>query len=394
VSGPLEGVRVLDLSRLLPGAFATALLGDLGAEVIKVEQPGVGDPMRAYEPKIGEASSFTWITDRNKRSIVVDLRDPRGVDVVLRVAASCDLAVEGFRPGVADRLGVGYDALHAANPAIVLCSLSGFGADGPVAQDAAHDINYISRAGILSVNGIDGRLAIPGVQLGDLAGALHGVAGLLAALYAAERTGAGDHVDVGLADGAFALHSAQLGPHFATGEVPGAGDGMLTGAFPCYQVYTCADGLLLAVGALEPHFFVNLCAAVGRPDLAATHSDPSALPAWRALFAARPRARWLELLEGADACTGLVNDVAAAVADPQLRHREMIVELEHPTAGPHLQIGTPIKLRERPGGVQRPAPALGADTVAVLTEAGLTPSYVDDLLAAGVVAAAHDRSPA
>ena len=386
MSGPLEGVRVLDLSRLLPGAFATGLLGDLGAEVIKVEQPGVGDPMRAYEPRIGDVSSFTWITDRNKRSIVVDLRDGRGVEAVLAVAASSDLAVEGFRPGVADRLGVGYDALHGANPAIVLCSLSGFGSSGPEAQVAAHDLNYIGRAGILSVTGIDGRVAIPGVQLGDVAGALHGVAGLLAALHAARRTGLGDHVDVSLTDGAFALHSAQLGPYFATGAVPGAGDGMLTGAFPCYQAYTCADGLLLAVGALEPHFFDRLCAAIGRPDLAPTHSDPSALPTWRALFAARPRAEWLALLDGTDTCTGPVHDLADAVADPQLRHREMVVEMEHPTAGPQLQVGTPVKLRRRPTGPRTPAPALGADTVAVLREAGLPAAAVDALLADGVVA--------
>jgi crotonobetainyl-CoA:carnitine CoA-transferase CaiB-like acyl-CoA transferase len=386
-------VRVLDLTRLLPGAFATGLLGDLGADVIKVEQPGVGDPMRAYDPQLGDASSFTWITDRNKRSIALNLRDPRGVEVVHRLAATCDAALEGFRPTVADRLGVGYDALRAVNPALVYCSLSGFGADGPLAATAGHDINYVGRAGILSLNGIDGRPAIPGTQLADIGGSLLGVCGLLAALLAAGRTGRGDHVDMALTDGAFALHSVALGPHFVAGHVPGAGTEMLTGGQPCYQIYLCADGLRLTVGALERHFWRNLCVAVGRPDLEPTHTDPDALPTWRALFATRPRHAWLELLDGTDTCTGPLNDLAEAVADPQLRHREMVIELEHPTEGARLQLGTPIKLHERPGGIRTPAPALGADTRDVLREAGYEPSDIDALLAAEVAVAADERSP-
>jgi crotonobetainyl-CoA:carnitine CoA-transferase CaiB-like acyl-CoA transferase len=392
--GPLEGIRVLDLTRLLPGAFATALLGDLGADVIKVEQPGVGDPMRTYAPTIGDASAFTWVADRNKRSVALNLRDPRGVEVVHRLAAACDVVIEGFRPGVADRLGIGYDALREINPAIVSCSLSGFGADGPLSDAVGHDINYVGRAGLLSVTGLEGRSAIPGTQLADIGGSLLGVAGLLAALVAASRTGRGDHVDLALTDGAFALHSVALGPHFATGHVPGPGTEMLTGGHPCYQIYPCADGLSLTVGALEPHFWRNLCAAVGRPDLEPTQTDPSALEQWRALFAARPRHEWLELLDGTETCTGPLNDLAAAVADPQLRHREMVVELEHPAEGPLPQLGTPVKLRERPGGVRTAAPALGADTRDVLAEAGYDTGEIDGLLAAGVAAAADQRTPA
>jgi crotonobetainyl-CoA:carnitine CoA-transferase CaiB-like acyl-CoA transferase len=393
VSGPLGHIRVLDLSRLLPGAFATALLGDLGAEVVKIEQPGTGDPMRGYEPLLGDSSAFHWVSDRNKRSVALNLRDPRGVEAVLRLAERCDVAIEGFRPGVADRLGIGYDALRAVNPALVYCSLSGFGAGGPLAAEAGHDINYVGRAGLVSVTGVEGRPAIPGTQLGDLGGALLGVAGLLAALVAAQQTGQGDHVDVALTDGAFALHSVALGPHFVTGHVPGAGTEMLTGGHPCYQLYTCADGRMLTVGALEPHFWRNLCVAVGRADLEPTHTDPTALPVWRALFATRTRDAWLELLAGTDTCTGPVNDLAEAVADPQLRHREMVIELEHPTEGVQRQLGTPIKLRERPGGVRTAAPALGADTRDVLVEAGYHPSEIEALLAAGVAAAADERTP-
>jgi crotonobetainyl-CoA:carnitine CoA-transferase CaiB-like acyl-CoA transferase len=391
---PLAGLRVLELGSFIAGPFAGQLLGDLGAEVVKVEQPGVGDPMRAYEPQLDGSSAFHWIADRNKRSVALNLRDPRGVDAVLRVAESSDVVLEGFRPGVADRLGVGYDALRARNSALVYCSLSGFGTDGPLAAQAGHDLNYVGRAGQVSVTGVEGRPAIPGTQLGDLGGSLFGVAGLLAALVAAQRTGRGDHVDVSLTDGAFALHSIHLGPHFATGHVPGAGTELLTGGHPCYQLYACADGKLLTVGALELPFWRNLCTAVGRPDLEPTHSDPSALDAWRAVFATRSRDEWLEILAGTDTCTGPDNDLAEAVADPQLRHREMVVEAEHPTLGPLPQLGTPVKLREQPGGVRSPAPALGADTRAVLEEAGLRPSQIDELLAAGVAAAAEERSSA
>jgi crotonobetainyl-CoA:carnitine CoA-transferase CaiB-like acyl-CoA transferase len=394
MTGPLDGVRVLDLTRLLPGAFAGATLGDLGADVVKVEQPGIGDPMRAYEPRLGDSSAFHWIADRNKRSVVLNLRDARGVDAVLRIATRSDIVLEGWRPGVADRLGVGYEAMRAANPALVYCSLSGFGATGPLAAEAGHDINYVGRAGQVSVNGVEGRPAIPGMQIGDLGGALFGVVGLLAALVRAQRTGTGDHVDVSLTDAAFALHSIHLGPHFATGAVPGAGTELLTGGYPCYQLYACADGRLLTVGALELPFWRNLCAAVERPDLEPTHSDPGAVPVWRAVFAQRTRDEWLEVLAGTDTCTGPVLDLGEAAADAQLRVRGMVVETEHPTLGTVRQLGTPIKLREQPGGVRSPAPALGADTRAVLRETGMADGQIDELIATGVAQAAEEAHAA
>lgn len=393
-SGPLAGIRVLDLTRLLPGAFATGLLGDLGAEVLKVEQPGVGDPMRVYEPRIGDASAFTWVTDRNKRSIALNLRDPRGIEALLRLAAGVDVLVEGFRPGVTDRLGVGYEAVRAVNPAIVYCSITGYGADGPLATEAGHDVNYVGRAGLLSVTGVDGRPAIPGVQVGDLAGgSLLGVAGLLAALVRAQRTGEGDHVDVSMTDGAFALHAVLLGAFFAEGRVPAIAGEMLNGRNPCYALYECADARYLTVGALEPPFWRALCETVGRPDLLSTQFDPAALPVWRELFLGRPRDEWLALFDGRDACVGPLNDLGEAVEDPQLRHRGMVLELEHPTAGPTPQLGTPIKLRERPAGVRSPAPVLGDSTRVLLAEVGYAPDAVDALIADGVAQEAAAVTP-
>ena len=231
--GLLDGIRVLDLSRLLPGGFGTGLLADLGAEVVKVEQPGLGDYMRWMEPKIGDESAASWVVDRGKRSIAVDLKTERGVEVVRRLARNADAFVESFRPGVVDRLGVGYEALRAENPRLVYCSISGYGQDGPLRRAAGHDLNYIGRAGILSITGADGRPAIPGVQIGDLGGgALVGMVGLLAALVRAARSGEGEYVDVSMTDAAFALLSVHLGDHFATGVVPGPERMLLNGAYP------------------------------------------------------------------------------------------------------------------------------------------------------------------
>jgi crotonobetainyl-CoA:carnitine CoA-transferase CaiB-like acyl-CoA transferase len=367
-TGPLAGLRMLDLTRLLPGAYATGLLGDLGAEVIKVEQPGTGDPMRAMGPRLHGTSAFSWVTDRNKRSIALNLRDARGVDAFLRLAERADAVLEGFRPGVADRLGVGYEAVRAVNPRLVYCSISGYGADGPLVREAGHDVNYLGRAGVLSVSG-----AIPGVQVADLAGgALMALTGLLAALLHAARTGEGDHVDVSMTDGSFSLLAMSLGAYFADGRVPGAGTELLNGGVPCYGVYECADGRALTVGALERPFWEALCDGVGRLDLIDTQFDPDARETWRRLWRTRARDEWLARLAGRDACVGPVNDLAEAVRDPQLVHRGMVRDD---------QVGTPLRLRERPPSLRTPAPALGESTRALLAEVGLD---ADVLIAAGV----------
>lgn len=383
--GPLAGLRVLDLTRLLPGAFATSILADLGADVIKVEAPDTGDPMRGYEPKIGRDSAFHWVSNRNKRSIVVDLRAPQGAEVVLRLAAVSDVLIESFRPGVADRLGVGEDAVLTRNPNVVYCSLNGYGSDGPLAHQAGHDIDYAGRAGVVNLTGVDGRPVIPGVPLADLSGSLLALVGILAAIVGRHASGAGNRVDVSLSDAAFALQTLNLAAYFATGDVPGPGTEMLTGRLPCYQLYRCGDGRWLAVGALERPFWLNLCNAVGRNDLEDTQNDPSAVEVWQELFATRTRPEWLALLQDADACCGPVNDLAEAIDDPQLSHREMVLRQNHPIAGSHPQVGFPIKLRTQPASLYAPAPGLGEHTRAVLLEAGFTAEEVAVLVDAGVI---------
>lgn len=385
--GPLAGVRVLDLSRLLPGGFCTALLGDMGADVIKVEQPVSGDYMRWGDPKFGSESAASWVIDRNKRSLSLNLKDPAGVEALLALVPTAQVIVEGFRPGVVDRLGVGYEAVSAVNPAIVYCSISGYGQGGPLRLSPGHDINYTGRAGILSITGpAAGLPAIPGVQIADLgAGGLFGAAGILAALYRARETGEGDHIDISMTDGALAWLSIHLEDYFASGELPGREQMILNGHYPCYNVYECADGRHLTVGAIEEQFWEALCAGVERPDLLPTRLEEAAISSWREVFLTRPRDEWVALLE-LTACVGPVNDFEEAAREPQLRERGMVVEQEHPEAGTVSQLGSPVHMRNHPVGVRSPAPRLGADTRQLLAEAGYEKGRIDALLASGTAA--------
>lgn len=381
-TGPLRGVRVLDLTRLLPGGFATAMLADLGAEVIKVEQPGQGDYMRWDDPKIGDESAHNWTNDRNKKSIALNLKDPNAVAALKKLAETADVVFEGFRPGVVDRLGVGYEDIKKINPKIVYCSLTGYGQDGPLVKEPGHDLNYAARAGITSITGPkDGVPTLIGVQIADLGGgALMSLTGILSALYRAATTGEGDHVDISMTDGAFAWTSIWMGDHFATGDVPKAGEMMLNGASPCYQVYECADGKFLTVAAVEEQFFAELCEVIGRPELTETQFHSDQIPMWREIFLEKTRDEWLEVFTGHDVCVGPVNDFAEAATDPQLTHREMIVDLERPGHGTFKQIGSPIKLKEHPTQIRTASPGLGEHTVEILTEAGLSAEEIERIL--------------
>jgi crotonobetainyl-CoA:carnitine CoA-transferase CaiB-like acyl-CoA transferase len=385
--GPLAGVRVLDLSRLLPGGFCTAALGDLGADVVKIEQPGIGDYMRWGEPKFGAESAASWTIDRNKRSVALDLKNPDGVTALLSLARGAEVVVESFRPGVVDRLGVDYDAVRAVNPAIVYCSITGHGQDGPLRLTPGHDINYVGRAGILDITGpADGLPAVPGVQVADLGtGGLFSAVGILAALLRARETGEGDHIDISMTDGAFAWLTVHMADHFASGVDPGREGMILNGRFPCYNVYRCADGRHITVGAIEEQFWEVLCERVGRADLLPTRNDPDAIDTWREVFLARPRDQWVALLED-DACVGPVNDFAEAAADPQMVGRGMVVDQQHPEVGTVRQLGSPVKMRNHAVGVRGPAPKLGADTRALLAEAGYSEERISALFASGAAA--------
>jgi len=388
VPGPLTGVRVLDLTRLLPGGVLCALLADLGADVVKIEEPTLGDYMR-WEPKrIGPESAASWIVGRGKRSLAVDLKRPEGVELVLTLAEQAQVVIEGFRPGVTERLGIGYDAVAARNPQIVYASLTGYGSDGPMRDIAGHDINYISYAGVLGMTGPPGGpVCPPGVQVGDLGGATILGIGLLAALYSADRTGRGSRVEVAMYDAALAWTSIHAGELWASGEVPDPGEMLLNGKYPCYNVYVCADGKYLSVGAVEPKFWASFCTAIERSDLVERITDPSARADVAAVLAGRTRDDWVALLAPADACVAPVLDLAEALAHPFAMARGMVQQgaLGHGGTATRPTLGTPIRFDGQIRPIGPPPPALGEHTVAVAREAGLDQTAIDALLGANIL---------
>jgi crotonobetainyl-CoA:carnitine CoA-transferase CaiB-like acyl-CoA transferase len=318
---PLVGITVLDLTRLLPGAAATMLLANFGAEVLKIEEPGGGDYARRMPPLIDGEGAVFRATNRGKKSIVLDLKTADGKASFERLAAQADVLIEGFRPGVMKRLGLDYDTLHLQNERLIYVSLTGYGQTGPRAAMAGHDINYIALGGFLGGTG-----AIPGAQIADLAGgSLQAVVGILLALAARQKTGRGQFVDVSMLDGVEWLMTLPLAVYSATGEMPT----ILSGRYACYQTYRTADGRWLAAGALEPKFWTALCGKLGCPEFipyqfAEGERQAEIIESLRKMFQTKTAAQWLELFQGADVCVTLVRNVAEVAAD---RGSEVIPKL-------------------------------------------------------------------
>lgn len=433
---PLAGVKVLDLSRLLPGGFCSLLLADLGADVLKVEDTGMGDYVRwsppYYEGAHESARSALFVSlNRNKRSIRIDLKSEAGREILLKLVAGHDVVLESFRPGVLDRLGVGYERMKQANRGIVYCAISGYGQDGPKRDAAGHDMNYLGLIGLLGLTGegeaaggsagvgeaggqvggcrADGRASARPIQAaGQIAdiggGALMAVLGILSALRerdggtsAGERvegSGEGQLVDVSMADGALSWLALVAGRYFADGVTPRRGDLELAGGLICYRPYECANGWV-TLGALEPKFWQAWCRGVGREDLierqferpgSAAHADVEAI------FKQRRRAEWEAFAAEHDCCLEPVLGLDEALASELVRAREMVVELRQPgVTEPVRQLGIPVKLSRTPGDpAQLPAPALGEHTEEVLGALGLSPEEVASLMESGAVAGAGD----
>ena len=391
MAAPLAGVRVLDLSRLLPGPMCTLYLADLGADVIKVEDTGPGDYARTLDAKPGEPSAFYRAINRAKRSIALDLKREGGRAAFMALARTADVVVESFRPGVVKSLGIDYAALAPLRPALVYCSLSGYGQDGPRAGAAGHDINYLGYAGVLDQNGVrGGPPALCNVQIADLlGGAASAAIAILAALVGAVRGGQGRYIDVAMADASlahnvFALHALEQ-----RGSVAARGDDLLTGGVPCYGVYATADGRFLAVGALETKFWTALCNAVARPDLGSGQLARGAAgarvrDAMQAILMTRTQAQWVQHLEGVDCCVTPVLDLAQALEDPQFLARGMV----HRRADGSRELAPPFRMSGQAFVPSRPAPAQGEHTRTILREAGYSDADIDTLRADGAIVTA------
>ena len=375
----LAGLRVIDLTQAMAAPFCTMNLADLGADVIKVEPPREGEPTRRGSiAKNGESATFMTI-NRGKRSLTADLKTPEGVEIVRRLARTADVFVQNYRPGVAARLGVGYEDLAAVNPRLVYCTISGFGSSGPYATRGGYDLIAQGMSGIISVTGTEeGALAKAGVPLSDLAAGLFGAYGILAALEYRERTGEGQHVDTSLLEAALGLTVWEATEYWATGQAPRPLGSAHRLSAP-YQALRASDGWF-TVGANSDRLFEALCRAFGRAELPL---DPrfkgrvERLTNRRELVAelerassTAPRAHWLERLAREGVPSGPINSYAEALADRHTLARGMVVDLVHATAGPIKALGLPVKLSDTPGAVDRPAPLLGQDTEAILTELG------------------------
>ncbi|HYV46122.1 MAG TPA: CaiB/BaiF CoA-transferase family protein [Myxococcaceae bacterium] len=378
---PLSDVRVLDLTRLLPGPYATLVMADLGARVDKLEDPQGGDYIRQMPPQRGEESALFYALNRNKRSIALDLKQPHAVAAVMRLLARYDVLVESFRPGVMDKLGLGWESLSRAHPRLILCSISGYGQTGPDRLRAGHDLNYVARAGALAYAGErGGSPSQPGVQVGDIGGgSLFSLVGILAALHERARTGRGRWLDVSMTEGALAFIHMQLGARLAMGAEGRPlrrGEEALNGGYPCYGVYRTQDGRFLSVGSLEPKFWSGVCEVLGRPDLAplgwdAGEAGARAREEVQRIFASAPAAEWQRRFAAVDLCVERVNEGDEVLDDPQLRARGMFLEADDPqrgwTAVRHVR--TPVRMGELP---LEPPPALGQHTGEILAEAGFS----------------------
>jgi alpha-methylacyl-CoA racemase len=378
----LSGVRVLDLSRLLPGPFLTMVLADLGADVVKIEDPRVGDYLRAFPPAKGGMSGRFLAVNRGKRSLALDLKQTAAREAFLRMVERADVVVETFRPGVMAKLGIGYDVLAARNPKIVVCSISGFGQTGPYVDRAGHDLGYIALAGVLAMGGTaDGAPGMPGVQIADLAGgALWSATAILAALVGRQRTGKGAHLDISMTEGALSLLTAELG-NLDCGERATRGKATLNGGLACYSVYRTQDDRYLAVGALEPKFWVALNLAIGRPpNVAEVIGKPAEQAQTRAelaaIFETKTAAEWNDILGKHDCCVEVVTELDELAAHPLHEAREVFFTIDGGAGvGPLLQTRTPLGTPKAP----LPPPRLGQHTREVLGEYGFSDAEIADL---------------
>ena len=378
----LGRIVIVDFSKLLPGPFCTMLLADLGCRVIRVELPHWQDSARGIPPKIDGHGFCYWMANRNKESVSLDFRKPEGRRALDRLLAKADVVVEGFRPGLMTRLGLGYRELSRRFPGLVYCSITGYGQDGPLSGRAGHDINFMAQSGFLGLGDSNGSLSFPPVQVGDLSGSMYAAVAILAALLGRGGSGKGRHIDIACAETMLSWEIMAMGQYLATGSVPALRGDWWSGNHAFYRLYKTRDGAHLAVGALERPIAVNLLTALGRPELAESLGPsmervPASVAAeLESVFAGKTSAEWQALLDGKDVCVTPVYGLGEALRHPFFQARGTL-------KGKHL--ASPMRLSGKRLAVRRPAPALGQDNARVLRWAGCKPADIRRLRKNGLL---------
>ena len=403
----LEGIKVLDLTRLGPGPFCTWILGDLGAEVIKIEAPlAAGDRQAGiFHKSIGDSGEMRrtiayWSTNRNKKSIGLNLKSKEGLRIFYQLLEGADIVVEGFRPGVAKRLGIDFESIKKEYPGVIYCSITGYGQDGPYRNLPGHDINYIAMGGALNLIGEkDGRPVIPLNLLSDYGGAgMSAVIGILTAIMARNKTGKGQYIDIALVDSVISLLADTSVSYFQHGVELERGKFVLSGAYPYYNVYKAGDGKYITIGCLEPHLWENFCRAIDKEEFIPFHFEhahnfsPPEGKEWEEIasflrqhFLTKTSDEWFNLLSQKDVPVSKVYTLDETFNDPHVLHRKMVEKTEHPSEGTIEQIGIAVKLSDTPGKVRSHSPSLGEHTDGILQELGYSASSINEMRERGMI---------
>ena len=372
-NGSLSGITVIDLSRLLPGPYCSMILADHGARVIAIE-----------DKRFLADGLFFNLINRNKEHMSLNLKTEQGLEIFYRLIAKADVLLEGFRPGVVDRLGVDYESVRKVNPKIIYCSITGYGQNGPFRDRVGHDVNYLSYAGVLDLIGEKGRPpAIPGVQIADIAGGgMNAAIGILLALYARENTGKGQYIDISMTDGMVGFLPAALFFRQLTGQEPRRADAILSHRYACYNTYETADGRYLSIGAVENRFWKQLCDILGKPELASLQYDDGRreeiIQEMRDTFRQKTLDEWDAILSDRDICWGRIQSTREVLEDSLFQQRDMVVEIQGQDGQKSKTLGVAVKLSETPGSIRTAPVGFGESTTAVLEEMGYSPGEIKD----------------